>query len=67
MATNDELEAMAEDARARGLKSIKQRGREIEMLTGKDLLDTIRANAMAAGLNSPKRGLSVGLIQRPSA
>lgn len=47
----------------RPVKRWKNRKNEVEYQTGKDLLDTIKAKAMLRGLQSSRRGLSLGKIQ----
>lgn len=65
MATNEEIQEALEDTISEnsGLKSAEVRGRK---LTYQDVDKNVDSLLKMRGINSARRGLSVGRIQRPT-
>jgi hypothetical protein len=64
MADDSEIQESASEQLANGLKGTKVRGRELEF---QDADKNLKVLLTLRGLNSSRRGLSVGRIERPSS
>lgn len=67
MALSEDIQEAAQEALERGLAETEVRGRKLKFLTGTELLNSVKAEAMLRGFASARRGLSVGRIERPTS